>query len=96
MFKTRTTEEIKSTKEWFCQLELLEDNLTKCLLLATILCNENLIDHKEFTQIKRFLMESKTRKTSQILSALEKSKSLFFMRCELRGHMGLPRMRASD
>ena len=75
----------------------MEDNLAKSLLLATLLYTENLIDLKELTLIKKFFLgRQDNRKSLQILAAFKKSKNLFSLRSELRGHMGLPRMRASD
>ena len=80
MFKTSASDKISMTNEeeaWFCEFELLEDNLTKSLFLVTLLNTENLIEFKELTLMKRFLLERQdNRKTKQILAAFKKSKSL--------------------
>ena len=46
--------------------------------------------------MKKFLLTSAANKADEILKTFLRKKSLFQLRAELRGRMGLPRMRSND
>ena len=86
-----------SNEEWFDNFEELDDPLTKCLLLVAVLTSHGLINAREAVQFKTFLMQGVHKgRNSQIITSFLRSKSLFVIRSEMRGHLGLPRMRRSD
>jgi hypothetical protein len=43
-------------QQWFEQFEVLEDPLTKCLLLVAVMSSYQIIDTKESLHFKQFLI----------------------------------------
>lgn len=86
-----------SNQEWFSNFEELEDPLTKCLLLVAVMSSQGIISSKEALQFKEFLMRDTLEVTIiQMMKSFLRSKSLFTIRSEMRGHLGFPRMRQND
>ena len=86
-----------SHQEWFSSFEELKDPLTKCLLLVAVMSSQDIIDTKELLQFKEFLMRDISGdKNNQIVTSFHRNKSLYVTKSEIRGHLGLPRMRQSD
>ena len=83
-------------EDWFDEFQRLEGNLTKCLLLVALMTRLALIEKKESTLLKKFLMQSSDQKTSEIVKTFERKASLYVLRSTLRGHLGLPRIRVAD
>ena len=82
--------------EWFTRFQQVQDDLSKHLVLIAIMQKRDLIEVKESAQMKRFIMGSTETKLSGIISSFLRTKSLFDYRCDLRGHLGLPRQRTRD
>jgi len=85
-----------SNQAWFTSFEALEDSLTKALVLVALMSDKNIINFKEADQFKKFLLTSQDSAVVRIIKSFIKLKSLFALRSELRGRLGLPRNRASD
>ena len=83
-------------EQFFAKFALLEDALTKLLLLVALLADEGLIADSERQLFKRLLMENKDVKNNEILGIFQRSKSLYHLRSEFRGRLGIPRTRVSD
>ena len=82
-------------KEWFDRFNGIEEKLTKLLVLIAILREHGLITSTECTQFKEFILRYEENATHS-LATFEKTKSLFALRSELRGRLGLPRHRKTD
>ena len=82
-------------EEWFSRFNTIESQLTKLFVLIALLRSQGLITQKECVQFKEFIMRNEEI-ASHSVCTFDKSKSLFSMRNELRGRLGLPRQRKSD
>ena len=82
-------------EEWFARFNTIESQLTKLFVLIALLRSQGLITQKECAQFKEFIMRNEET-ASHSVSTFDKSKSLYSMRNELRGRLGLPRQRKSD
>ena len=84
---------------WFSVFDKIEGPLTKCLVLVALIQIKGIVTLKESLQMKSFLLlegpENET-KSLKVLDAFNRSKSLYKLRSEFRGYMGLPRMRSND
>ena len=81
---------------WFDSFEKLEDTMVQILILIAILHTQEIIQEKESTLMKKFLLTSAESKANEILRSFLRKKSLYQLRSELRGRMGLPRMRSRE
>ena len=75
---------------------MLEDPLTKGLVLIAIMAERQIVTSKESEQFKKFILTAHENAINRTVNIFCKTKSLFSLRCELRGRLGLPRSRASD
>ena len=83
-------------QEWFEQFEKLEGTLTRCLLLIAMLHNVQLISDKEQTMFKKMVFTQSDKRNKEILGAFSRSRSLYSVRSEFRGRLGLPRLQKQD
>ena len=86
-------------EDWFSDFMAIEDPLEKSLLLVAILTDVQLIAEKESGLFKRYLMQcpsGEDQRSRHFINVFLKTKSLFSLRSELRGRLGLPRQRTSD
>ena len=70
--------------------------MVQILILIAILHTQEIIQEKESTLMKKFLLTSTESKANEILKSFFRKKSLYQLRSELRGRMGLPRMQNKD
>ena len=75
---------------WYDEFERLEDSLTKCLLLVAIMTRFELIDAKESTQYKTYIMKSADQQRFEIVENFESMGNLYVLRGMLRGHLNRP------
>ena len=54
----------------------------------------SLIENKECLLFKKFLLDISEKKLKEVVQVFRRSMSLFEMRSELRGRLGLPRTRS--
>ena len=73
--------------EWFSTFLKMKDELAMNLVLVAVLQAQNIIQTKESTS---------DQKQTQIVNSFLRQKSLFSYRSQLRGLMGLPRIRQDD
>ena len=85
---------------WFQNFIALSDPLAQLLLLVALLADQNMITHKEATQFKRFLMNINgtvgDNKNREIVATFLRTGSLWSFRSDMRGRLGMPRMRCND
>ena len=81
--------------EWFGRFNGIAEQLTKLFVLIALMRSQGLITSKECKQFKEFVIRNED-KAAQSVATFDKSKSLFSMRSELRGRLGLPRQRKTD
>lgn len=81
---------------WFAKFAELPDDLTKSLVLIAIMQHKEIIKLKESSMMKTFLLSATDSKLQSILNRFMQGKSLYLLRTELRGRMGLPRTRQDD
>ena len=80
-------------QEWFGRFIQLQNDLTKSLVLIAIMQSQELIQLKESAQMKTFILGASEQKLASIVASFLRTKSLFDFRCEVRGHLGMPRQR---
>lgn len=78
------------------QFEALDCTLTKCLTLVAVMRSQSVIDTRESTLFKKYLMTASDQRIGQIAAAFTRHMSLIALRSEMRGYLGLPRLRRSD
>lgn len=78
---------------WFARFAELPDDLTKSLVLIAIMQHKEIIKLKESSMIKTFLLSTSDSKLQSIVNRFMQGKSLYLLRTELRGRLGLPRTR---
>ena len=66
------------------------------MILVALMLTEEIITLKETTQMKRFLMMTSEKTIQNLITNFKRSKSLFSFRSDLRGQMGMPRIRSTD
>ena len=81
---------------WFARFAELPDDLTKSLVLIAIMQHKEIIKLKESSMIKTFLLSTSDSKLQSIVNRFMQGKSLYLLRTELRGRLGLPRTRKDD
>ena len=69
--------------------------MTKILVLISLMKSQSLIQNSECAKMKEFVLVNE-KKAMIALASFVKQKSLLNLRSELRGHMGLPRVRPGD
>ena len=82
--------------EWFSQFQQLEDPLAQLLLLVAVLSDQNMVGIKEATQFKQYVLNNTEAKNGEIVVVFMRTGSIYNFRSEMRGHLGLPRMRCND
>ena len=81
---------------WFARFAELPDDLTKSLVLIAIMQHKEIIKLKESSMMKTFLLSTSDSKLKSIVNRFMQGKSLYLLRTELRGRLGLPRTRQDD
>ena len=77
---------------WFKKFDEIANTLSQGLLLVAVLHFADMIKEKESTLMKKFLLLQTDTKSKEIVKSFLRTKSLYMLRSEIRGRMGLPRM----
>lgn len=80
---------------WFAEFLAMMDPLAQLLLLVAVMFDQGMLVMGELTQFKVFLFSNDEKRHAELLSSFLRHKSLYAFRSQIRGHLGIPRLRPS-